>query len=210
MTYKALLIDWAGTITCSLPEMVLTAAAALELTPDEMSKAFSGLASYLSESDSILHQAERGEIDDAELRAWIDGLSPGAGRLFDPDQPGIFQTPDRPEMIALMADARAAGLTVVVATNNFASADAMLQTRYIDSGVADHIVNSASIGIRKPDEAFFDASLAAAACLASEAVFFDDMQRNTDAAAALGIDSVLVSANMARAITDLRTLLGLV
>ena len=203
------MIDWAGTITGPLQDMMLTAAAALELSPEEMSKAFVGLASYVSNEESIFHLAERGEVHDDELRAWIDGFAAGAGRLFDPAHPGIFSTPDRPEMLELMRDAQEAGITVAVATNNFASGNQMLNDRYIATGLADCIVNSADVGVRKPEAAFFAASLAAAACTVDEAIFCDDMQRNVDAAVAFGLRSVHVQADPDSAIAEIRDLLGL-
>ncbi len=209
MAYRTLLIDWAGTITGPLQDMMLTAAAALELSPEEMSKAFTGLASYVSNEESIFHLAERGEVHDDELRAWVDGFSEGAGRLFDPAHPGIFSTPDRPEMLSLMRDAREAGVMVAVATNNFASGNQMLNDRYIATGLADCIVNSADVGVRKPDPAFFAASLAAVGFTVDEALFCDDMQRNIDAAVAFGLHSVHVQADPNAAITEIRDLLGL-
>lgn len=209
MTYRTLLIDWAGTITGPLQDMMLTAAAALDLSAEEMSKAFAGLASYVSNEESIFHLAERGEVHDDELRAWVDGFSDGAGRLFDPAHPGIFSTPDRPEMLTLMGDARAAGVSVVVATNNFVSGNQMLHDRYIATGLADQIVNSADVGVRKPEEQFFVASLTAAGCSVEEAVFCDDMQRNIDAATAFGLRSVHVQADVNEAIAEIRRLLGL-
>ena len=209
MAYRTLLIDWAGTITGPLQDMMLTAAAALELSPEEMSKAFTGLASYVSNEESIFHLAERGEVHDDELRAWVDGFSEGAGRLFDPTHPGIFSTPDRPEMLDLMRDAREAGVVVAVATNNFASGNQMLNDRYLATDLADCIVNSADVGVRKPDPPFFAASLKAVGFTADEALFCDDMQRNIDAAVAFGLRSVHVQANPNAAIAEIRILLGI-
>ncbi|MEZ5342713.1 MAG: HAD-IA family hydrolase [Acidimicrobiales bacterium] len=209
MTFRALLIDWAGTITVSLRDVVLQAAASLELSPEQMGQALGGLSAYMGTDDSLFHQAERGEIHDDELRAWLDSLAPGAGRLVHPDHPGILQAPDRPEVLALMDEARHAGIVVVVATNNFASARPMLKSRYLDTGRADAIVNSADIGVRKPSTEFYQRCMEVANTDVSHTLFCDDMAPNIIAAEAFGLRSVSFGDSIDQALEQTRTLLGL-
>ncbi len=206
---EALLIDWAGTITVPMRQMMSLAADELGFSKEDVAKAFGGLAEYMAGDNSIFHQAERGEIDDDVLRDFIEEKAPGAGRLFDPTGPSFFNAPDRPEMIELLQELRVADVTVVIATNNFASIQDLLARRYLDSGLVSAIVNSALVGERKPDAAFFEVCLDAFELEPAEALFVDDMSHNVEAAEALGIPSLLAGSDSADTIAAIRTAFGI-
>ncbi|MEM7271692.1 MAG: HAD-IA family hydrolase [Actinomycetota bacterium] len=197
MVPEALLIDWAGTITVPMGEMMALAAERLGLDDEDVAKAFGGLAEYMAGDNSLFHQAERGEVADEDLRAFIEEKAPGAGRLFDPTGPSFFDAPDRPEMAALLERLRDEDITVVMATNNFASMQELLAKRYLDTGMVSAIANSALMGARKPEPAFYERCLDAVGVDASAALFVDDMRHNIDGAEALGIRSILVGSDTA-------------
>jgi putative hydrolase of the HAD superfamily len=208
-TIRAVLVDWAGTVTVPLREVVISAVLEAGLSEDELRQAFAGLADYVTGSDSPIHRAERGEITDAELLEWLDQHAAGARAVFDVAAPGsIFAAPDRAEMVALLETLRSHEARIVLATNNFASAHAVLERRYLSTGLVDGIVNSALIGARKPEPAFFDHCLAVAGVRAHEAVLVDDMEANIEAARARGLHGVLVGDDPAPAVAELRELLG--
>lgn len=205
---EALLIDWAGTITVPMRQMMSLAADELGFSKEDVAKAFGGLAEYMAGDDSIFHQAERGEVDDDVLRDFIEEKAPGAGRLFDPTGPSFFNAPDRPEMIELLEQLRDADITVVIATNNFASIQDLLAQRYLDSGLVSAIVNSALVGARKPDAEFFQICLEAFELDPAEALFVDDMAHNVEAAETLGIPSLLAGSDSADTIAGIRAAFG--
>lgn len=188
---EALFIDWAGTISVPLLNAVIESAHALGITPDDLGALGGAMAGYFTEPDSLIHQAERGEIHDDELRAYLHSIVPGAGALFDGDPPSIFHAPDRPEMIELMQWCAERGLFVVLTTNNFATAQDTLASRYLDTGLVCAIVNSALIGLRKPDPAYFDLILETFELDAEAVLFIDDHQENVDAAALMGMATIL-------------------
>ena len=65
---------------------------------------------------------------------------------------------------------------------------------YLDQTICDRfdlIVSSAAEGLAKPESAIYELTLARLGIAPGEALFVDDLKRNTDAAEALGIPSVV-------------------
>lgn len=210
MAYEVVLIDWAGTITVPMHEMVLDATKRGEFSDDMLLKIFGAFSNYHTETDSPMHRAERGEIDDDELIEHFNQVAPGAGALMDINDPAcMLVTQDRPAMIQLLEDLQENDVMVFLATNNFRTVQDMLATLYLDNGLVSAIVNSSLVGTRKPDAKYFELCLEAAGCDPSEAILLDDQQRNLDAAEALGITPILVEADETPAVTQVRSLFGL-
>jgi putative hydrolase of the HAD superfamily len=207
LEHNTLVIDWAGTLTVPMHELFATAAHQLGYGDDDIAVAFAGLAEYLLADDSPVHRAERGEIDDDDLRDFIDSKAPGVGRIFDPTGPSFLHGADRPEMTALLEDLIEADVTVILATNNFRSAQEVLATRYLESGLVSALVNSALVGVRKPDPAFYLLCLEAAGVPAAEVVFLDDQERNLVPARELGMHTELVGTDATAAVAAARRLL---
>ncbi len=210
MRFETVLIDWAGTVTVPMGQMIEAATRRAEFDDASLAKLFGSFSDYVNGTDSPFHLAERGEIDDDELIDHFNLLVPGAGAIFDVNSPTSFlHASDRPEMVRLLEDLRDADVMVLLATNNFQSAQEMLASRYLDTGLVSAIVNSALVGTRKPEDKFFELCLDAAGCSGSEAILLDDQQRNLDAAAAFGIETVLVGEDCLPAIAVVREAFGL-
>ncbi len=201
--------DWAGTITIPMGPLLMEAAERLGLSAADMGRAFSGFADYVSGSDSPIHLAELGRIEDEELWDQMEEAAPGAGGLLNPSGPSIFTGSDRPEMLALLEDLADAGVFVLLATNNFVSAHDVLARRYLETGLVNGIANSALMGVRKPDPVFFEFCLEAAGVEPAAALFLDDQQANVDAAEGLGITSLLVGSDAAPVVAAVRVAVGL-
>lgn len=201
------LMDWAGTVTVPMSEMVRLAVEHLRFTDEQMGEAFAALSEYFTENDSVVHRAERGQIPDSELLVWLEEQAPGASQLFNPDEPSIINAPDRPEMIDLLWWLQDMDVTVMLATNNFASAQEMLASRYLDAGLVHAVVNSALIGARKPEPEFWEIVLDAVMVEPNEIVLVDDSVANLEAAAALGIHTIHVADDSTIAIDALKAML---
>lgn len=201
---ELVLMDWAGTVTVPMSQMMKAAVNHLGWSDDQMGQALGGLSEYFTSDDSMVHRAERGQIEDRELLIWLDAQYPGASALFDVDQPSFINAADRPEMVDAMWWLQDNEVEVWLATNNFATAQEMLASRYLDSGLVNAIVNSALIGARKPDAKYWDIVLDASGLEPSEIVLVDDNVANIEAAAALGMATVVVGDDAAPAIADLK------
>lgn len=204
---ELVLMDWAGTVTVPMSQMMKDAIAFLGWSDEEVGQALGALAEYFTSDDSVVHQAERGEIEDSELLAWLDAQHPGASALFDVDQPSFINAADRPEMIDLLWWLQDNEVEVWLATNNFASAQDMLASRYLDGGVVNAIVNSALVGARKPNADYWKIVLDAAELEPHEILLVDDNVTNLEAAAALGMVTVSIGDDAAPAIAEIKAAL---
>ncbi len=210
----AVFVDWAGTITRPMTELFRDAIAGAGLDEATTNAVIAGLASYLTGEDSPLHQAERGEISDDELWAWLDSQTPTgearAEELFAGDEPWAFlNAPDRPEMTDLLGALMDADVFVAITTNNFAAAQDRLSARYLGGFLASAIVNSALVGIRKPDPAFFELVLETFDLDPARVLVLDDIESNLSCARELGMHAVMVGDDATEAITRTRRLAGL-
>jgi len=74
----------------------------------------------------------------------------------------------------------------------------------------DHFVESAALGIRKPDPEIFKHALEKMGCKAEEVAFLDDIGSNLKAAQKLGIRCIRVRVGKEReAVTELEKMTGL-
>lgn len=203
---ELVLMDWAGTVTVPMSQMMNAAVAHLGWSDDELGQALTGLTDYFTSDDSIVHRAERGQIDDRELMQWLDTQYPGASALFDLDQPSFINAADRPEMVDALWWLQDREIEVWLATNNFVSAQEMLAERYLDSGLVNAIVNSALVGARKPDPEFWDIVLEAAELEPDAILLVDDNVANITAGGELGMATVLVGDDAASSILEIKSL----
>ncbi len=209
---RTLIIDWFGTITIPMLDVALMLANAIgEGVEGGAEYALRALAAYADDSDdNPFHRAERGEIGIDSLGEVLDDIYDGASVVLGQESPCILDAPDRPEVLELLSDLSNAGIMVVVATNNWAENQESLARRYLDTGLAVALVNSALIGARKPERAFFEACLEV--CDTGEdgdlgrVVFADDQEANLAAAAEFGFRTVQVTADAQPAIDEIRSL----
>jgi epoxide hydrolase-like predicted phosphatase len=135
----------------------------------------------------LWRQAERGEISDAEFwRRAAHGLGLGE-ETTTKLRADIWETWEvEPRVLALIDQARAR-YRVAMLTNATDAMEELLTEHY---GVADRfeaIVNSARVGVAKPDAAIYQELLRRLALSAGEVVLIDDRAENVAAAAALGM-----------------------
>jgi putative hydrolase of the HAD superfamily len=152
---------------------------------------------------------ERGELGLEAFYAAFDAECAAAGepvsarammeRIARASQP-------RPRMLAAIASIRARGLATAALTNNWVGADG-------DTGVDrlaphfDAVIESAVVGLRKPDPRIYALALERLGVTAPEVVFLDDIGRNLKPARALGMHTIKVDAEE-QALADLARLLG--
>jgi putative hydrolase of the HAD superfamily len=122
-------------------------------------------------------KAAGGDVDAAELMTAI-----AAG--FGP----------RPEMTRAIARLRDAGLRTAALTNNWAHDDQRPDERGTDvvASLFDVVVESAVVGLRKPDPRIYELTCARLDVTAQETVFLDDLGVNLKPARALGMTTIKV------------------
>jgi len=113
-------------------------------------------------------------------------------------------TVPRPAMLEAIRRIRARGLLAAALTNNWITEDAgtgVLRPHF------DVFIESAAVGLRKPDPRIFRRACEALRVAAAEAVFLDDIGANLKAARALGMTTIKV-ADPAAALAELEGVLG--
>jgi putative hydrolase of the HAD superfamily len=117
----------------------------------------------------------------------------------------------RPDMLALARDARAAGLTTGILSNElelFAGAEAIAGLEILR--LMDVTIDATHTGILKPDFRAYTLAVQATASCAQDILFVDDQHRNVLGAQRAGLRAVQFRIDdPAGSITEIRTLLGI-
>lgn len=133
-------------------------------------------------------QFECGLIDEAEFerRFWSDpsDAPPFDAEAFHRTRRAGYRFMDGME--ELIADARAAGLALHVASNYPVWIEELRGVFALDERF-DGVWASCHLGVRKPDPAFYERLLEKVGVPAEACLFADDRQVNVDAAAAAGL-----------------------
>jgi putative hydrolase of the HAD superfamily len=205
----ALLVDYFGVLTTSLDDTVRAWIATDQLDAEKCARYFEKLAHRSSfEIDGPIHGLEVGTWSPADFEVAVaaemgaEGLVVEAAGLLHRMFGGFRVVP---EMIDLVAKVRAAGVRTALVTNSFGIEYPREDwPRLFDATVVSH-----EVGLRKPDPAIYELALKRLGVDPETVVFVDDMQPNIDAAAAMGMATVL-HVDPATTATALEELLGLV
>lgn len=142
----------------------------------------------------IFNLHERGNITDIEFAEEINselGMSLSFEQFAEGWQ-AIFIAV-RPEVIDIMNKLREQGHRVVVLSNTNRLHHDYWPKHYPEiAASADFLYLSQDLGMRKPDPELFKYVLESEAVEAQDAVFFDDLQTNVDAALSVGMNAVHV------------------
>lgn len=112
------------------------------------------------------------------------------------------------EMIELMASLRDRGYRMALLTNNVREWEPVWRPMLPVDEIFETVVDSAFVGMRKPDPAIYELTVARLEGIAADqCLFIDDTEINCDAAAALGIRPVHFRDN-AQAIAEIEAALA--
>ncbi|WP_420036195.1 HAD-IA family hydrolase [Streptomyces sp. cg28] len=148
----------------------------------------------------------RGEIG---LGQWVESIVAGfAGRV--PRERArelgraLADSPFRAdaEIVALLRRVRAAGVPLVLVTNATVRLEDDLAEMGL-TGLADHVVSSARLGVVKPDRKIYEIAASLVDASFERCLFVDDTEENVEAALALGMTGVVY-----RELADLKAALG--
>ncbi|MEV6841245.1 HAD family phosphatase [Streptomyces sp. NPDC051133] len=186
-TRTAVLVDFGGVITSSVLRAFTDFGASLGGDPRLPLE----LLARDEQSRALLADHECGRIDTAAFergfaqRLRAHGADAPAEGLTARIQAGM--SIDR-DMLALLGGLRAAGRPVALVSNSFGDGT----YDGVDlAAVADTVVISAEVGIRKPSRRIYAIACERLGIDPEEAVMIDDLRQNLDGAARLGIGGVL-------------------
>lgn len=130
---------------------------------------------------------------DVRLHRWSEGYF----RALKPND----------EMIAFMAGLRDRGLRAAILTNNVREWEPLWRAMLPVDEIFELVVDSAFVGMRKPDPEIYTLTLERLGLPAERCLFVDDIDVNCDTAAALGLTAVHFRSN-AQAIAELEMALA--
>ena len=208
--FDGVLFDFSGVLAGSPAPVMLARMEEYGLTPEQFLPIALGPLD-VDDAEHPWHRAERGELDLAGMVAAAEPLWREAGFDAFPSAPSadeMFETiAPVPEMVAVARDARAAGYRTAIVSNMISDWSAW-RTLVDADELVDVVIDSAEVGLRKPDPAIFRLALERLDVAADRSLFLDDFPWNLPGAASLGIETMHISDPVAAA-GELRTRLGL-
>jgi putative hydrolase of the HAD superfamily len=166
----------------------------------------------LGEGEEIpLFKLERGEITEDEF---IERLSDGLEEILG-HRPHLhhfrhmfFDALDpNEEMIGLMRELKASGLTMAMLTNNVREWEPLWRSMLPVDEIFETIVDSAFVGCRKPEARIYELTLERIGMPAEACLFIDDIGTNCGGAEAVGMHAIHFHDNK-QAIGEIRAALG--
>jgi putative hydrolase of the HAD superfamily len=187
---SVLISDFGGVLTTPLQEGFLAYQEESGVSLEELGKAM-GLAAE-AHGDHPLFVLERGEITESEFR---DRIEPHLENGFDLARLRAlyFERMDsNRDMIEFIRELRGRGVRAALLTNNVREWEPLWRSKLpeIDE-LFELVVDSAFVGLRKPDPAIYALTLERLGGISPEqCVFVDDLDVNCEAARALGMATV--------------------
>ena len=205
---QAVLFDFGGVFMDSPFAAVRAFGASQGMAPERALALLFG--AYDADTDHPWHRLERGELTLLEARQAIFELGDPEHRLDLFEALGSLRNASvRADMIEVAREARTRGVKTAIVTNNVREFGDAWRAMLPAEELFDVIVDSAHVGLRKPDPRIFRLALERLGGVPpADAVFLDDYQGNVAAAERLGIRGILVEEDHRPALTLLRSLLA--
>ena len=206
---RAIVCDFGGVLTTPLLHAFAAVQDDIGVSAENLGMA---MREGLAEGEELpLFRLERGEISEDEFLARLeDGLESLLGHrphlhhfrhmFFDALDPNE-------QMIELMRELRASGLTMAMLTNNVREWEPLWRSMLPVDEIFETIVDSAFVGCRKPEPRIYELTLERIGMPAEACLFIDDLHPNIEAAKALGMSAVHFRDNE-QAIAEIRAALG--
>jgi epoxide hydrolase-like predicted phosphatase len=203
----AILFDFGGVFMDSPFAAVRAFGAQKGIAPERVLELIFG--AYDCDTDHPWHCLERGEMSLADAREAILALGAPDHRIDLFEALGsLTRAAIREDVVELAREVRASGIKTAIVTNNVREfGDGWRSMLPVDE-LFDAVIDSAHVGVRKPDPRIFALALERLGGVAPEhAVFLDDFHGNVAAAERCGLRGILVEEDHRPAMDALRALL---
>jgi putative hydrolase of the HAD superfamily len=161
--------------------------------------------------EAKLHALERGELSEREFLAAIEqGLSEELGRPVALDRYGALindALEPNERLFAYFRELRERGVRLAILTNNVREWEPIWRAKLPVDEVFELVVDSAFVGMRKPEPEIYALTLERLGLPAAACAFVDDLAVNVDAARAAGMHGIQFQ-DTEQTIRDLRSVLA--
>ena len=189
---RAVISDFGGVLTTPLIEAFLAYEGESGVRFEELGRAMQRVTEKTG-GEYPLFRLEKGEISEREFLASIEAELDGDVRLDSLRETYFAHLhPNRP-MIDYMRELRGRGLRMAILTNNVREWEPHWRAKLPElDEIFEVVVDSAFVGMRKPDPAIYELTLErlGGGVRAADCVFVDDTDVNCEAAEALGMRAV--------------------
>ena len=204
---EALVVDYGGVLTTPLQEAMLAFSTEIGLVLQDFVRI--ALAPYAGGEDALISDFETGRISEDEFATeFTRRLGDAIGKEIPPDNlvARLFGGVRLEEsMLAAVARVRAEGFKTALLSNSWGM-DLYPKERLAE--LFDQVVISGEVGLRKPEPAIFELLLQRLGSPAGSCLFVDDHAGHLQAAAEMGMDTLL-HVSPERTIAELGDRLGL-
>ena len=206
---KAVISDFGGVLTTPLAGSFAIFAERVGMTLAELGGALGAIVAR--EGAHPLYEMECGRLSEAEFVAGLErALREQIGR--EVSCAGFSEAlwsglSPNPPMIALMAELRAEGYRMALLTNNVREWESRWRAMARIEEIFELVVDSAFVGMRKPDPEIYELTLQGLGLDAAECLFVDDLAQNCEAARTAGMQAV-VYRDAEQAIAEIRAALS--
>jgi putative hydrolase of the HAD superfamily len=185
-----LVCDFGGVLTTPLQAGFLAYQEESGVSLEELGKAMGRAAE--EHGDHPLFMLERGEISEAEFGARIERHLEDGFDLTRLRQLYFERLDPNAEMIEFVRELRARGVRAALLTNNVREWEPLWRSKLPEvDELFELVVDSAFVGLRKPDPAIYSLTLELLGGVAPErCVFVDDLDVNCETARGLGMAAV--------------------
>jgi putative hydrolase of the HAD superfamily len=204
----AIVCDFGGVLTSPLLDAFTAYQARSGIPLEALGTAMATIAQR--DGEFPLHALETGRITEAAfLESLSSQLSADLGRDVDMSDFGRtyleLLEPNQP-LIDYMRELRGRGYRMAICTNNVREWEAGWRAKLPVEEIFETVVDSAWVGVRKPDRRIYEITLERLGVAASETLFLDDFEHNCAAARELGMTAVHFRTNE-QAIADVEAAL---
>ena len=188
----AVLFDWGGVIT--VPPGPIVEKLYREVDVDQDQLRLRRKAYRDDDPDSQFARLERGELSLEAYLTWSRQDLPGAETIWDPESAHFLfrHLTVVPEVVERIYQLKERGFLIGLLTNNIAEAWPTVNDGLPIDDLFDVVINSAFVGMRKPEHRIYMHALEKLGVRAEHAVFLDDNRVNLEAARACGLNVVEV------------------
>jgi epoxide hydrolase-like predicted phosphatase len=189
---RILVSDFGGVLTSPLPE----AFARVQEEAGISAEALGGAMARMAERDGVnpLHELECGRITEpafmAALGAEIEAELGRPVEMHRFSERYFAALEPNTEMLGLVRAVRERGLRTALLTNNVREWEPRWRSMLPVDELFELVVDSAFVGLRKPDPAIYHLTCERLGARAEQCVFVDDIEINCEAATELGMTAV--------------------
>jgi epoxide hydrolase-like predicted phosphatase len=186
---RAVISDFGGVLTTPLVGSFLAFQEHSGVSLEELGNAMAKLARE-SDGEHPLFRLEKGEISESEFLGSLEDALGGGVKLEGFGERYFEHLHPNEEMIELMRELRGRGLRMALLTNNVREWEPLWRAKLPDIDAIFHvIVDSAFVGMRKPEPGIYELTLErlGGGLSAADCLFVDDIEANCEMAEELGM-----------------------